>query len=285
MSIIIFFPWLSGHHVHEARDSCLVVHWCIPGTYHSAWHIGGAQRTFVEWPHKPALLTWQDPSVPRILDFLCRVLKKSIFPFPEGLIQQGLGGTQKPTFEWAPHHPSGLHQFSAQGDSNFCEPLPLLQLIPCPFLIEVSESLHLSIHSDQCAGANIVFVRQRDTAEAFKWILSNRTIKLRDQCDAEHEIGKYRGQLIWSLWNEFHFLDQMEARLINHCRSWRLIKETGLIKNSEHWSHCRFIGLEVLPQGFQDVPPVNCHLGRLTPGLLAKTWGQGLSPSGQEGRS
>lgn len=66
----------------------------------------------------------------------------------------------------------------------------------------------------------------------------------------------------------------MEAGLINHCRPRRLIKETGLIKNSEPWSHCRFIDPEVLPQGLQDVPPVNCHLGRLTLGLLAKTSGE-----------
>lgn len=84
--------------------------------------------------------------------------------------------------------------------------------------------------------------------------------------------------MIWNtlrgLWNEFHFLDQMEALLINHCCSWRLIKETGLIKNLEHRSHRRFIDPEVWPQGLQDVPPVNCHLGRLTPGLLARREGR-----------
>lgn len=55
-----------------------------------------------------------------------------------------------------------------------------------------------------------------------------------------------------------------------------------MIKNLEHWSHGRFIDPEVWPQGLQDVPPVNCHLGRLTLRLLARTGKQGPSPAWEE---
>ena len=182
--------------------------------------------------------------------------------------------TRKPKFEWVPHDHPILHQFRNLRATWFKSPSPpsLSQLIPCSFPIAVIWQSTLSRNYDHCAAADITCVGHRDPAEAFKWILGNRTIKLKEHCDAEHEIGKSRGQLIWTtlmgLWNEFHFLDQMEAHLINHCRSQRLIKETGLIKNSEHWSHCRFIDPEVLPQGF----PTCCHLGRLTLGLQAKTF-------------
>lgn len=88
----------------------------------------------------------------------------SIFPFPEGLIQLGLGGTQKRASEWASHDPpptpcrapwvSNSSGTQHRDNSSFCEPLPLLQLISCPFLMEVSESPQPSICRDHCIGAN-----------------------------------------------------------------------------------------------------------------------------------
>lgn len=147
------------------------------------------------------------------------------FPFPEVPVWQGMGGPGNLNLNGFPMiTPSSISSGTSASDDLGLHYLPRFsQLISCSFPIAVIWKPSLSHRSDHCIGVDIICVGHRDPAEAFKWILGNGTIKLKEQCDTEHEIGKSHGQLIWTtltgLWNEFHFLDQMETHLINHCRS------------------------------------------------------------------